>query len=105
MKTIARTLFGLILVLLSSDSGTAAEAKTNAAAADDLFSEPKVLQLKIEIPAASLDALKKAPKTYVKATVREGDTVYADAGVRLKGNAKSEALEKKPGLTIKFNEF
>jgi len=106
MKSIARVLFGLLFTLLiASHDATCADAKTNPAAADDLFSDPKVLQLKIEIPAANLEALKKAPKTYVKATVREGDKVYADAGIRLKGNAKSEALEKKPGLTIKFNEF
>jgi len=105
MKSIACVLFGLLSTLvITSHNAPGAESKTNVAA-DDLFSEPKVLQLKIEIPAASLEALKKAPKTYVKATVREGDKIYADAGIRLKGNARVEALEKKPGLTIKFNEF
>src|ERR1051326_218256 len=107
MKSMTRLRFGYLFALLMAGSPPApgAEARTNSVAADDLFAEPKVLQLKIEIPAAQLDALKKAPKSYVKATVREGDKFYADAGIRLKGNARSETLQKQPGLTIKFNEF
>lgn len=82
-----------------------AEGKDVKPATDELFAQPKVLQLKIEIPAASLDALKLDSKKYARATVREGDKVYAEAGVRLKGNGSFQPLEKKPSLTIKFNEF
>src|SRR5262249_16872157 len=80
-------------------------AKPKPIRQDDLFSQLKVLQLKIEIPAASLEALKKDPRSYVKSTVREGEKVYADAGGRLKGHAAFEAHEKKAGVAIKFNEF
>lgn len=109
MKFMARRGLALVALLFCSRLAPGADsvgsAKTNAAAVDELFSKPKVLLLKIEIPSASLEALKKAPKTYVKGTVREGDKVYADAGIRLKGNAAFQAQEKKPSLTIKFNEF
>ena len=109
MKLIAHVPIILIVVLLASPQrARGAESKAPAkpsAPRDELFSEPKVLQLKVEIPAAGLEALKKHPKTYVKGTVREGDKTYAQAGIRLKGNAGFQAQEKKPSLAIKFNEF
>ncbi len=72
---------------------------------DELYSAPKVLQLKIELPQPQLEALRKDPKTYVKGTVREADKVYANAGIRLKGASSAQLLDKKPSLAIKFNEF
>ncbi|HUR45953.1 MAG TPA: CotH kinase family protein [Candidatus Saccharimonadales bacterium] len=73
--------------------------------ADDLFAPFRVIQLKIEVPVASLESLKIDPKKYVRATLKEGNTILADAGVRLKGNGAFQSLEKKPNLTFKFNEF
>jgi spore coat protein CotH len=87
----------------AADSKNATSNKP--AAKDDLFSEIRVLRLKIEIPTASLDALKKNPKQYVKATIREGEKVYADAGIRVKGSSSFVSQEKKPSLAVKFNEF
>src|SRR5947207_1044336 len=104
MKSIAYLLLAPLCVLLIAAAYRApgAEAKThsktNSLGSDELFSQPSVLQLKIEIPAASLEALKKDPKTYVKGTVREGDKAYADAGIRLKGCATFQSQEKKPSL-------
>src|SRR2546422_4196927 len=109
-KLIARASFAFVLAfLLSPQPLLAAEAKTGSkptgAAQDELFSEPKVLQLKIEIPAAGLEALKKDPRSYVKGTLREGDNVYAQAGIRLKGNTRLQDQQTKPSLAVKFNEF
>ncbi len=72
---------------------------------DTLFAAPKVLQLKLELPQAALDSLRKDPKTYVKATLRDGDKAYANVGIRVKGSASVKLLDKKPSLAIKFNEF
>ena len=72
---------------------------------DGTFSEPKVLQLKIEIPAAALEALKKLPKEYVKGTIHEGEKVYAMAGIRYKGGDAPTSTNPKPSFTVKFNEF
>ena len=94
-----------LVSILMLDTVRGAEGKDAKPAVDELFAQPKVLQLKIEIPAASLNALKMDSKKYARATVREGDKVYAEAGVRLKGNGSFQPLEKKPSLTIKFNEF
>src|SRR2546423_11566998 len=110
MKFIAQFSLGLVMALhVATSLGLGAEAKasskTNSPSQDELFSQPKVLQLKIEIPTANLGALKKEPKAYVKGTLREGDKVYTDVGIRLKGNAPWQGQENKPSLAVKFNEF
>ena len=102
-------LFTLLLAMMVVP-GSAAEPKApkagnKAPAGEDLFSAPKVLRLKIELAAEALGSLRKDSKQYVKATLHEGGKVYADVGVRLKGSAPFEGMEKKPGLAIKFNEF
>lgn len=76
-----------------------------AEADDELFGSNRVLQLKLEIPPAQLDALRKDAKTYIKATLREGDKALNNVGVRLKGAAAVQLLEKKPSFTLKFDEF
>jgi len=72
---------------------------------DDLFVQPKIFDIKIEIPSASLESLKNDPHKYVKGIVREGSKVYSDAGIRLKGSGSLQPIEKRPSLAIKFNEF
>ena len=71
----------------------------------DLFARPSVWKLKIEIPSGGQEALRKDPKEYVKATVRVGDMVLTNVGVRLKGQTTYQSIDKRPGLTLKFNEF
>jgi len=90
---------GLAAELTSSKSGSSAPT------GDDLFYAPKVHRLKIELAEGASEALRKDPKQYVKATLTEGGKAYANVGVRLKGSAPFEGMEKKPSLAIKFNEF
>lgn len=71
----------------------------------ELFRYPGVIPLRIEIPAAGLAALRASPRDYVKATVREGESVLPDVGVRLKGQESFQPLEGKPALALKFNEY
>lgn len=98
--------FSFAALLSFSAPSRAAEAKpAKALAGDDLFAQPNVIRLKIDLSAAALDALKKDPKAYVKALMREGSHTYNDVGVRLKGSAAFAGLDKKPSLAIKFNEF
>jgi len=70
---------------------------------DGTFSDPKVLQIKVEIPPASLQALTANPKEYAKGTIREGDKPYASVGIRCKGGDAPAGA--KPGFTVKLNEF
>jgi spore coat protein CotH len=87
----------------------AAEGKSpksnGAVGGEDLFARPKVLRLKIELSEAAQESLRKEPKTYVKAVVREGDRSYPDIGVRLKGSGSFQSIDKKPSLSLKFDEF
>ena len=97
----------LVLSVFSTNrlAGAEGKEKKNSSGTDELFSDAKILHVKIEIPPAGLAALKSEPRKYVKATVREGDKVYADIGLRLKGNGTFQPMEKKPSLALKFNEF
>ena len=82
-----------------------AEKTPKAPSGEDLFAKPAIHRIKIELSDSALDALRKDPKHYVKATVREGDKVYADVGARLKGSGTFQTVDKKPGLSLKFDEF
>ena len=98
----------LIAILVWSVCGQAAESKAlkkaSLTATEQLFSDPKVLEISIDVPQAQLEALKKEPRVYVKATVKEGTNVYENTGFRFKGTNASIKMAR-PGFTLKFNEF
>lgn len=98
-------MFGAALLC---STGWAAESKAlkkaSLAATEQLFAEPRVFDISVEIPQAQLEALKREPRVYVKATIREGTNVYANAGFRFRGTNVSRTTER-PSFTIKFNEF
>lgn len=113
-RAVKSVLICWVWVALSGGAAQAADTppKTNAsgppatASGEDLFASPQVHQVKIELSDSARDALRSEPKTYVKATVREGSKIYADVGVRLKGGGtNSPGFDKKPGWSLKFNEF
>src|SRR3954470_2120793 len=95
-----RNLWVLGLICGILQTSRAAEKKEGT---DDLFTQAKVIQLKIELPAGSLESLKVDPRKYVRASLKEGNAIYPDVGVRLKGNGSFQSLEQKPSLTFKFN--
>lgn len=99
--------FALTACLFAPERSAAAGSKPTqpAGESDALFSQPEILRLKIEIPEANLASLKKEPKTYVRAKLREGGEVYSETGIRYKGGDLSRADEKKPSFNVKFNEF
>ena len=96
--------FSLFAVTTFALSG-ADPVKKKTAEADKLFAQPQVLHLSIGIPSASTAKLKNDSKKYVEGVVRDGESAFPSAGIRLKGNDSFQPLEKKPGLSIKFNEF
>jgi hypothetical protein len=59
----------------------------------------------ITLPQSSIDALAANPDIYQTGTLRYGDMVLDNVGVRLKGRASFQGLDEKPGLKIKVNEF
>jgi spore coat protein CotH len=77
-----------------------------AAQSDDFFKSGKVVNLTVEIGAKELDALRRDPRRYVKATLKEGDKVYKDVGIHLKGAAGSfRGIDDKPALTVNMRKF
>jgi hypothetical protein len=92
----------LLSALWASNPLEGAEAKPKNGGSDDLFSPPQTVELKIEMGNAAVEALRQAPKDYVKVTITEGVRVYANAGLRYRG---SNGPASKPGFTVKFNEF
>jgi spore coat protein H len=99
-----KTIFWMLTVAFLGSNGLVAAEKTKTQAAD-LFAQPAVLQLKLELPAASLESLKTDPKKYVRVTLKEGGSTYTDIGLRMKGGGGFQGLEKKPSFALKFNEF
>jgi spore coat protein CotH len=79
--------------------------KSEVPADEELFAQTKVLKLRIDLSPTAQEALRKEPKTYVRATLREGSQVLNDVAVRMKGSGSFQGLDKKPSLTVKVNEF
>ena len=85
---------------------SASEREENREAADDLFSNGTLLRLQIEIAKPEMESLRKNPRRYVRATVRDGAAVYTNAAIHLKGSAGSfRNVDDKVGLTLNFDVF
>jgi spore coat protein H len=84
-----------------------ARAQKWAAESDAFFDRHVIVQLNLEIGPKEMDALRRDPKKYVSATLKEGDKiVYKDIGVHLKGAAGSfRGIDDKAGFTINMDKF
>ncbi|MCI0539370.1 MAG: CotH kinase family protein [Verrucomicrobiales bacterium] len=83
---------------------TGASAK-NRALADALFVTNRVIPIKIEISADGIRSLRREPRTYVPATIREGDTVYTNLLIHLRGSIGSfRPIGSKAGFTVKVEK-
>jgi spore coat protein H len=122
MTRCAGWLAGAVLLTLApanaADPSTAKPGDRNTAqAVDELFSQRTAIpRLQIEIPPEGMAVLRQyywsrdedgASRTDVRATVREGDVVYTNVAVHLKGSAGSfrPIDSEKPALTLNFDKF
>ncbi len=72
----------------------------------DLFDLGHIPRLRITIPSAAWNALQNNPRTYVSATVHEGNVIYTNVSIRLKGGPGSfRPLDEKPAFTIHFDRL
>jgi spore coat protein H len=73
---------------------------------DDLFKNAFIPRLQIEIPAGGMLALRVRERNYVRATIREGDIVYTNVAIRLKGGPGSfRKVSDTPSFTVNFDKF
>src|SRR5262249_22923107 len=95
----------LIACALGLPTGSAGGEK-KADESEKLFTGGKVLQLSIELGPKELESLRKEPRKYVKCTLKEGETVYQDVGIHLKGGIGSfRKIDDKPALTLNMDKF
>jgi spore coat protein H len=71
-----------------------------------VFDPAPVLRLSIEVQEEAVNQLRMSPHSFVSAVVHEGDRVYREVGLHLKGSIGSfRPFDDKPGITLKFNKF
>ena len=107
----ARAALGAVfLVLIASffpavgESGTTVPTKTEER--DAFFRDGKIVSLTIEIGKKELELLRREPRKYVKATLKEGDTEFKNVGIHVKGAQGSwQGIDDKPGLTLNMDKF
>lgn len=74
--------------------------------AKDLFEDAFVPVVFVQIPPAGIAALRRSPRKYVTATLREGDTIYTNVAIRLKGGPGSfRPFDDHPAFTVNFDKF
>jgi spore coat protein H len=105
----SRTYVSLVLTLSFSLNALAKDKHV----ADELFNGA-VPVLRIEIPDAGMEVLrqynqvwrqKRPERIDVKATVREGEHVYTNVAVHLKGSFSFQGIDSKPSMTLHFDKF
>jgi hypothetical protein len=73
---------------------------------DDLFKDLLIPKLAITIPPEGMSALSRNQRKYVRATIQEGEKIYTNVAIRIKGGPGSRRdLNDKPAFTINFDEF
>src|SRR5262249_54577879 len=83
-----------------------ASNKPYSESSEQFFESQNVSRLTIETTDEELQKLKINNRKYVRATVHEGELVYHDVGIHLKGSAGSfRELEDRPSLTLNFDKF
>jgi len=105
------------LVVLALISGQFLVSRGIAAAvphSSELFGSTNIPRLRIEIPAEGIELLSQyefrnrgsVARTNVLATVREGDVVYTNVALHLKGAMGSfRPIDDKPALTLNFDKY
>ena len=106
-----RNLIAVVLALAVCPNVRAKEKEKDPA--DELFTGP-VPVLRVEIAPEGQEILRNYHQVWrqqrpervdVRATVREGDQVYSEVAVHLKGSYSFQPFDGKPSLTLNFDKF
>ncbi|HEY2952742.1 MAG TPA: CotH kinase family protein [Verrucomicrobiae bacterium] len=111
----ARLAVAGLFPVLALGRAHASEPIRTGRAGDDLFTNVLVARLRLEIPPEGMAVLQSyewnrnlngQDRTNVLATVREGNRVYTNVAVHLKGGLGSfRPVDDKPALTLSFDRF
>src|SRR5882672_5412008 len=95
------------LALLCAPIVPAFAAGAKAVESEKFFESGFIPQIHIRIAETNLAKLRRNDRNYVRATVKEGDTVYEEVGIHLKGAAGSHKAvdDEKPAFTLNFDKF
>ena len=81
-------------------------APTSTQQRDAFFHDGKIVHLKVDLGKNELESLRREPRKYVRATLKEGDKIFANVGIHVKGAAGSwRGIDDKPGLTLNMDKF
>ena len=118
MAHLAVTLLALISFVVgiaAADSSTLADRNPFLAksakpkkvdASEEFFTNSYVPRLEIQIAPDEYKKLQGNNRLSVKATIKEGELVYTDVAIHLKGGAGSfRGLDQNPALTLNFDKF
>jgi len=72
---------------------------------EEFFADRTVRLFQIELSDAAIDSLRRGSRQYVSGIVREGDVVFPNVGIHLKGMGSFQPLEQKPSFVLKFDEY
>lgn len=104
-RLLSASAIAALLLVSTSNAPVRADAKAREERAA-FFKEGRVVKLTIELDKKSADALRRDPKEYVRCTLKDGDKVYADVGIHLRGAAGSfRPFDDKPGLTLNMDKY
>ncbi|MBA4189545.1 MAG: hypothetical protein C0467_16285 [Planctomycetaceae bacterium] len=103
---------GLALFVAAAVAGISAQppaappVKKGVAETDAFFAEGKIPSLAITVEKKEADSLRREPRKYVKATIKDGDKTYTDVAIHLRGSVGSfRGFDDRPGLTINMDKF
>src|SRR5262249_40125993 len=106
-RTFTWSAAALSLGLLLHSGQSAQATSTREEASEKFFASDPIPHLHIQVAETNLSKLRRNARVYVRATVKEGDRVYTDVGLHLKGAAGSfrPVDDSKPALTLNFDKF
>jgi spore coat protein H len=103
---VGAVIVALFAVLLACGVAARDGSTKSSKERDAFFRDGKVLHLSIEIDNPALESLRREPRKYVKAVLKEGDRSFRDVGIHVKGAAGSwQGIDAKPGLTLNMDKF
>ncbi|MCE9565086.1 MAG: CotH kinase family protein [Planctomycetes bacterium] len=96
----------IVAVAVGINAQQPAPARNLVAETDAFFTDGKIPNLSITVGMKEADSLRREPRKYVKATLKEGDKTYTDIAIHLRGSAGSfRNFDDRPGLTINMDKF